>query len=63
MPRKSNKAQEALTDNREDLMSQQLVLKKRDQEQEVVNRPTALDFKKTEKLKELILQDVKRNNG
>ena len=63
MPRKSNKAQEALTDNREGLMSQQLVSKKKDQEQEVVSRPTALDFKKTEKLKELILQDVKRNNG
>ena len=60
MPRKSNKAQEALTDNREGLMSQQLVSKKKDQEQEVVNRPTALDFKKTEKLKELILQDVSR---
>ena len=30
MPRKSNKAQEALTDNREGLMSQQLVSKKKD---------------------------------
>ena len=57
MPRKP-KAQEALTDSREGLMSQQLVPKK--DEVKVVTRPTALDFKKTEKLKELILQDVTR---
>ena len=34
--------------------------KNKQPEQEVVSRPTALDFKKTEKLKELILQDVVR---
>ena len=61
MPRKNNKAQEALTDSREGVMSQQLVPKKKKDEPEVVTRPTALDFKKTEKLKELILQDVSRN--
>lgn len=60
MPRKP-KAQEALTDSREGLMSQQFVPKKKKDEVEVVTRPTALDFKKTEKLKELILQDVSRN--
>jgi len=37
-----------------------LLPKKKNNEQEVVNRPTALNFKKTEKLKELILQDVAR---
>ncbi len=58
MPRKP-KAQEALTDERSSVMTQSLVSKKKD-EPEVVNRPTALDFKKTEKLKELILQDVTR---
>lgn len=46
MPRKP-KAQEALTDSREGLMSQQFVPEKKDMEQSVVNRPTALDFKKT----------------
>lgn len=59
MPRKP-KAQEALTDSREGVMSQQLVPKKKKDEVEVVNRPTALDFEKTKKLKELILQDVSR---
>ena len=58
MPRKP-KAQEALTEDRSNVMTQSLVPKKKD-EPEVVNRPTALDFKKTEKLKELILQDVTR---
>ena len=58
MPRKP-KAQEALTKDRSSVMTQSLVSKKKD-EPEVVNRPTALDFKKTEKLKELILQDVTR---
>lgn len=58
---KRRQAQEALTDNREGIMSQQMIPKKKEDEQEVVNRPTALDFKKTEKLKELILQDVSRN--
>lgn len=42
-------------------MSQQLFPKDKKEEVEVVSRPTALDFKKTEKLKELILQDVSRN--
>lgn len=56
---KDNKAQFAPDDERSN-MSQQLVPKSKTQEQEVVNRPTALDFKKTEKLKELVLQDVKR---
>lgn len=59
MPRKTTKAQEALADERSSVMTQSLVSKKKD-EPEVVNRPTALDFKKTEKLKELILQDVTR---
>ncbi len=60
MPRKTTKAQEALTDERS-TMSQQMVSKKKNDEPEVVNRPTALDFKKAAKLKELILQDVSRN--
>ena len=60
MPRKTTKAQEALTDSREGVMSQSLVPKQKKDETEVVNRPTALDFKKTQKLKELILQDVTR---
>lgn len=47
MPKKNDKAQEALTDNREGLMSQQLVSKSKNDEPEVVNRQTALDFKKT----------------
>lgn len=59
MPRKT-KAQEALTDSRDGVMSQQIIPSKKENMQEVVNRPTALDFKKTEKLKELILQDVTR---
>lgn len=59
MPRKNDKAQEALTKERS-VMSQQLVPKTKDEPQPVVNRPTALDFKKTEKLKELILQDVRK---
>lgn len=59
MPRKT-KAQEALTNERS-VMTQQLIPKNKDDEINVVNRPTALDFKKTEKLKELILQDVARN--
>lgn len=54
---KEQKAQAALAENK---MSQQLVIEKKKDEREVVNRPTALDFKKTQKLKELILQDVKR---
>jgi len=37
-----------------DKMSQQLVPKKKE-EQDVVKRATALDFKKAEKLKEIIL--------
>lgn len=60
MPRKTTKAQEALTDERS-TVSQQMVSKKKNDEPEVVNRPTALDFKKAAKLKELILQDVSRN--
>lgn len=59
MPRKNDKAQEALTKERS-VMSQQLVKSDKDKKQDVVTRPTALDFKKTEKLKELILQDVSR---
>ena len=54
MPRKP-KAQEALTDSREGVMSQQLVPKKKKDEVEVINRPTAIDFERTKKLKELIL--------
>ena len=55
---KDNEAQFAPSNK----LSQQLVPKKTSDNgaQEVVNRPTALDFKKTQKLKELILQDVKR---
>jgi len=60
MPRKTTKAQEALTDERSNLITQSLVSKNND-EPEVINRPTALDFKKAAKLKELILQDVSRN--
>lgn len=60
MPRKTTKAQEALTDERDGLMSQQLVPAKKEDKQKVVNRPTALDFKKVEELKRLILQDVSR---
>ena len=56
---KQKSAQDALTETR-DNMSQQLIPKKNKGEQEVVNRPTALDFDKVEKLKQLILQDVKR---
>ena len=56
MPRKS-KAQEALTETRSN-MSQLLIPPNKKEEATVVNRPTALDFKKTEKLKELILQDI-----
>ena len=59
MPRKNDKAQEALTKERS-VMSQQLVKSDKDSKQNVVTRPTALDFKKTEKLKELILQDIAR---
>ena len=46
MPRKT-KAQEALTDSRDGVMSQQLISKNKNEEVEVINRPTALDFKKT----------------
>lgn len=56
MPR-TKKAQNAPTETRSE-MSQQLIPKKEDKQQKVVSRATALDFKKTEKLKELILQDV-----
>lgn len=60
MPKKyTSKAQEALTNERSN-MSQQLIPKNKNDEINVVDRPTALDFKKTEKLKELILQDVKK---
>lgn len=58
MPRKT-KAQEALTETRND-MSQLLMSDSKKSEKEVVNRPTALDFKKAEKIKELILQDIRR---
>lgn len=58
---KDNEAQFAPSNK----LSQQLVPKKTSDNgaQEVVNRPTALDFKKVEKLKELILQDIKRGNA
>lgn len=59
MPTKEQKAQAALAET-QNKMSQQLVPKDKKNDAEIVNRPTALDFKKTEKLKELILQDVKR---
>ena len=58
MPR-TKKAQNAPTETRSE-MSQQLIPKKEDKQQKVVSRATALDFKKTEKLKELILQDIQR---
>ena len=58
MPRKQ-KAQEALTETRSG-MSQLLMSDSKKSEKEIVNRPTALDFKKAEKIKELILQDVRR---
>ena len=59
---KNKDAQFAPIDERSE-MSQQLVPKRKSEEQEVVNRPTALDFKKTQKLKELILQDVKKGRS
>ena len=61
MPTKEQKAQaelEAIQSN----MSQQLVPEKK-KDQHVVERFSALDFKRTEKLKELILQDIKRGRG
>ena len=62
MPTIDNKAQAELAEVRSN-MTQVLVPKKKNEEREVVNRRTArtaLDFKKTEKLKELILQDIRR---
>ena len=59
MPTNKNNAQAELAEVRSK-MTQQLVPKRKKDEQEVITRPTALDFKKTEKLKELILQDVRR---
>jgi len=58
MPTEKQKAQPALPEDPRSQMSQQLIPKNRVTDKEVVNRPTALDFKKVEKLKELILQDV-----
>ena len=58
MPRKQ-KAQEALTETRSG-MSQLLMSDSKKSEKEVVNRPTALNFKKAEKIRELILQDIRR---
>jgi len=54
MPTKNNKEQAELAEVRSK-MTQSLVPKKKNDGPEVVSRPTALDFKKTEKLKELIL--------
>lgn len=54
MPKTKTKAQEALTETRSN-MSQLLIPENQKELPKVVNRPTALDFKKTEKLKELIL--------
>ena len=54
---KKTKAQEALADERSN-MTQQIVPNKKSDDQNVIKRPTALDFKKAQKLKELILQDV-----
>ena len=65
MPSKKQeeRAQAALQEMRSQ-MSQQLVPDKPTTEgQEVVKRKTALDFKSTQKLKELILRDVARNNS
>lgn len=56
---KEQKAQAALAENY-NKMSQQLVVEKKANDREIVSRPTALDFKKIQKLKELILQDIKR---
>ena len=61
MPTKNKKAQPAPTEDIYSGMSQFLMPEKTKKGQEVVDRPTALDFEKTEKLKRLILQDVKRN--
>ena len=55
------KAQAALQEMR-DNMSQQLVQKK-DKETNTVERPSALTFEKTQKLRELILQNIKRSNS
>ena len=57
---KDKDAQFAPIDDERSVMSQQLVPKSKKDSPEVVTRPTALDFKKTQKLKELILQDVAR---
>ena len=59
MPTKEQKAQAALAEI-QSKMSQQLAPEKKESGRAVVERPTALDFKKTEKLKELILQDVRK---
>lgn len=62
MPTKDKKAQAALTESRSN-MTQQLVPEKQNGVPGVVDRPTALNFKKAEELKQLILQDVKKNNA
>ena len=59
MPTKKQRAQTALDKDRSKT-NYDLITEKKNDNPEVVSRPTALDFKKTEKLKELILQDVRR---
>lgn len=59
MPNKEQKAQAALAEM-QSKMSQQLILEQKNEESNVIDRQTALNFKKTEKLKELILQDIRR---
>ena len=55
---KQIKAQEALTENRS--MSELLIPEVKKDKHEIITRPTALDFEKVKKIKELILQDIKR---
>lgn len=64
MPSKKQeeKAQAALQKMR-DQMTQQLVMDKKNDGDEVIKRATALDFDSKQKLRELILRDVARNNS
>lgn len=60
MPSQKEIAENALNEMRS-RMTQQLASDKKSGERDVVERPTALNFDKIEKLKRLILQNVKEN--
>ena len=60
MPSQEEIAQAALAEMRS-RMTQQLAPERKPNERDVVERPTALDFEKTERLKRLVLQNVKEN--